>query len=96
MLAYQEQSREPTKRDNDDIKRHWLRNLCKGMVKPTGQPGMANDRTLQCIGIKRLILEKSLLGLVGIPESNTEEVAAVNDEAGGGGKSLSSFPCTRI
>ncbi len=39
MLAYQEQMREETKRDTDDLKRHWIRNLCKGMKKPTGQPG---------------------------------------------------------
>lgn len=83
-LAYQEQSREPTKRDNDDIKRHWLRNLCKGMVKPTGQPGAANERTLRCISIERKILEKSHSGLVGIPDSDAEEKEAEDDEADGG------------
>ena len=36
-LAYQEQTSEETKRDTDDLKRYWIRNLCKGMKKPTGQ-----------------------------------------------------------
>ena len=51
-LAYQEQTSEETKRDTDDLKRHWIRNLCKGMKKPTGQPGAANDRVLRCIAIE--------------------------------------------
>jgi hypothetical protein len=70
VLAYQEQMREETKRDTDDLKRHWIRNLCKGMKKPTGQPGAANDRVLRCIAIEWKIMEKTYSGLVGIlPDS---------------------------
>jgi hypothetical protein len=72
-IAYQEQSREECKHDTDDLKRHWIRNLCKGMKKPTGQPGAANDRVLRCIAIEQKILEKTHSGLLGIPDSNAEE-----------------------
>ena len=44
VLAYQEQSREPTRRDSNDLKCHWLRNLCKGMKKPTGKPGAGGGK----------------------------------------------------
>jgi hypothetical protein len=81
-IAYQEQSREECKRDTDDLKRHWIRNLCKGMKKLTGQPGAGNDRILRCIAIKQKILEKTHSGLLGIPDSNSEE--KVDEEEGGG------------
>ncbi len=82
LLAYQEQTKEASKRDTDDLKRHWICNLCKGMKKPTGQPGAANDRTLRCIAIEQKILEKMHLGFMGIPDSNAEE-GADNKEGGG-------------
>jgi hypothetical protein len=66
-LAYQEKTREETKHDTDNLKRHWIRNLCKGMKKPTGHPGAANDRVLRCIAIKRKIMEKTYSGLEGNP-----------------------------
>jgi hypothetical protein len=78
----QEQSREECKRDTDDPKRHWIRNLCKGMKKPTGQPGAVNDRVLWCIAIEGKIIEKMHSGLLGIPDSDNEE--KVDEEAGGG------------
>jgi hypothetical protein len=88
-IAYQEQSREECKRDANDLKRHWIRNLCKGMKKPTSQPLAANDRVLWCIAIKRKILEKTHLGLLGIPDSNAEE--KVDEEEGGGDASNETF-----
>ncbi len=42
-LVYQELMRKESKHDMDDLKRHWIRNLCKGMKKPAGQPGAANN-----------------------------------------------------
>ncbi len=56
-LAYQEQTREETKCDTDNLKRYWIRNLCKGMKKPMGQPGAANNRVLRCIAIEQKIME---------------------------------------
>jgi hypothetical protein len=81
-IASQEQSREECKHDTNDLKRHWIRNLCKGMKKPTGRPGAANDRFLRCIAIKQKILEKTHSGLLGIPNSDAEE--KVDEEEGGG------------
>jgi hypothetical protein len=81
-IAYQEQSREECKRDTNDLKRHWIRNLCKGMKKPTGQPEAANDWVLRCIAIEQKILEKTHLGLLGILDSDAEE--KVDEEEGGG------------
>ena len=82
-LAYQEQTREETKHDTDDLKRHWIRNLCKGMKKPTGEPGAANDRVLRCIAIERKIMEKTYSGLVGIlPDSEAEEKVDEDDDGG--------------
>jgi len=82
-LAYQEQTSEETKRDTDDLKRHWIRNLCKGMKKPTGEPGAANDRVLRCIAIERKIMEKTYSGLVGIlPDSEAEEKVDEDDDGG--------------
>jgi hypothetical protein len=37
-LAYQEQAREDEPRNTDDLKRHWVKNLCQNMKKPTGRP----------------------------------------------------------
>jgi hypothetical protein len=81
-IAYQEQSREPFKRNTNNIKRHWIRNLCKSLKKPTGKPGEANDRILRCIAIERKIMEKTHSGLLGIMESNAEDRR--DDEEGGG------------
>jgi hypothetical protein len=52
-LAYQEQAREKDPRNTDDLKRHWVKNLCQNMKKPTGQPGENSDRTHRCIAIER-------------------------------------------
>jgi hypothetical protein len=82
-IAYQKQSREPSKRNTDDIKRHWIRNLCKSLKKPTRKPGKANDRILRCIANERKIMEKTHSGLLGIMESDAEDRG--DDEEGGGG-----------
>ena len=37
-LAYQEQAQENDPRNTDDLKRHWIKNLCQNMKKPTGKP----------------------------------------------------------
>jgi hypothetical protein len=57
--AYQEVSKEETIRETDDVKRHWVKNLCNGMNKPTGRRGEPSDRIHKCISIKRLILNKT-------------------------------------
>ena len=34
--AYQEETKEETTRDTSDLKKHWIKNLCNNMKKPTG------------------------------------------------------------
>ena len=71
-LAYQEQAREDEPRNSDDLKRHWVKNLCQNMKKPTGRPGENSDRTHRCIAIERKIMEKTHAGMMGIEESEDE------------------------
>ncbi len=58
-LAYQEQAWEDNPRNTDDLKRHWVKNLCQNMKKPRGRPGKNSDRTHCCIAIERKIMEKN-------------------------------------
>ncbi len=60
-LAYQEQTREDDPCNTDVLKRHWVKNLCQNMKKPTGRPG-ENNWYLK--GPKYLI-KYDLLNLVG-------------------------------
>jgi hypothetical protein len=73
VLAYQDQTRESTKRDTDNLKRHYVPNLCQSMKKPTGKPGENTNRVLQCIAIERKIMDKTYSGMLDIEENNDEE-----------------------
>ena len=53
--AYKEAAGEDTVRNSDDIKKHWVRNCCNGMKKPTGQTGENRDSNHKCIAIEKLI-----------------------------------------
>jgi hypothetical protein len=37
--AYQVTAKEETVHDTTDLKKHWMRNLCNNMKKPTGRTG---------------------------------------------------------
>jgi hypothetical protein len=81
-LAYQEQAREKDPRNTDNLKRHWVKNLCQNMKKLTGWPGKNSDRTHRCIAIERRIMEKTHAGMMGIEESEDDnnDSDAVVDE----------------
>ena len=81
-LAYQEQAREDDPHNTDNMRRHWVKNLCQNMKKPTGKPGENNDRTHRCIAIESTIMEKTHAGMMGIEESKDEDHVsdAVGDE----------------
>lgn len=70
---YHARSREANVRDSSDVKRHWMKNLCNGMKKPTGRTGGANDRVHKCIAIEKLILDKTQSQILGVSsdEENT-------------------------
>jgi hypothetical protein len=57
-LAYQEQAWENDPRNTDDLKRHWVKNHCQNMKKPTGRPGENSDHTHRCIAIEHKIMKK--------------------------------------
>ena len=42
-IAYQSKAKEEALRDSDDLKKHWIRNLCNNMKKLTGQMGEKGD-----------------------------------------------------
>ncbi len=44
-LDYQEQAREDDPRNTEDLKHHWVKNLCQNMKKPTGRLGKNSDHT---------------------------------------------------
>ena len=72
-LAYQEQAQENDPCNTDDLKRHWIKNLCQNMKKPVGRPGENSDHTHRCIAIERKIMEKTHAGMMGIEESEDED-----------------------
>ena len=57
--AYQEETKEETKeettRDTSYLKKHWIKNLCNNMRKPTGRMGENNDRIHWCMAIDKKI-----------------------------------------
>ena len=71
-MAYQEQSKEASIRDTDDLKHHWTKNLCNSMRKPTGKPDGKSEQILRCIAIEREIMNKTHAGMMGIEESEDE------------------------
>jgi hypothetical protein len=46
VLVYQDQTKEPTRHDTNDLKWHWICNLCQCIKKPVGKPAENNDRVL--------------------------------------------------
>ena len=63
--AYHVESGEALVRNSDDLKKHWVKNLCNGMKKPTGKSGTNDDRIFRCIAIERKILKKTNSGMLG-------------------------------
>ena len=79
-FAYHEQSKEDQARNTDDLKRHWVKNLCNGMKKPTGGTGEKGERIHKCIVIERLILDKTHSGILGLSPDEDEEGGGSNSD----------------
>ena len=58
--VYQIKSNKEEERDWNDIKKHWNKNLCNNMKKPTGSTGENGDRVCRCIGIEKKIIKKTI------------------------------------
>ena len=78
---YQKASKEDCERDSTDVKKHWIKNLCNGMKKPTGSTGEKTDRVHQCIAIEKQILDKTNSGLLGISSDDEDEGGGTNNES---------------
>ena len=75
-IAYKEKSREEHLRSEDDLKRNWVHKLCNNMKKPTGRSGVdPNDHTNRCLEIRRKILDKTALGILGASSDNEKRFA---------------------
>ena len=78
--AYMTAAKEDLIRDTDDLKRHWVKTLCNGMKKPTGGTGEKGERIHKCIAIKRLILDKTHSGILGLSPDEDEEGGGSNSD----------------
>ena len=81
--AYMTAAKEDNLRDTDDLKRHWVKNLCNGMKKPTGGTGEKGERIHKCIAIERLILDKTHSGILGLSPDEDEEGGGSNSDTSG-------------
>ena len=61
-IAYQDETKEETSRDTTDLKKHWIKNLCNNMKKPTGRTGKNDDRIHRCMAIEKKIMKKLIWG----------------------------------
>ena len=52
-IAYRSASKEDALCDTNDLKKHWIKNLCNNMKKPTGRMGENNDRIHRCMAIEK-------------------------------------------
>ena len=81
--AYKEAAGEDTVQNSDNIKKHWIRNCCNGMKKPTGQPGGKNGSIHKCIGIEKLIMEKTNSRVYGLGDDSPSNSSLESDEGEG-------------
>jgi hypothetical protein len=63
-LAYQEQLKEEILCNSTDMKNHWIKVLCNGMKKPSGQRGEAGNRITGAWQLKKKI-KKNHSGMMG-------------------------------
>ncbi len=71
-FAYHEQSKEKDPRNTDNLKSHWIKTLCNGMKKPTGNPGGPNDWIHRCISIEKRIQDKTHSGMLGLSSDDED------------------------
>jgi hypothetical protein len=52
-LAYLNETKEKDARNTNDMKKHWIKNLCNNMKKPMGRTGGNDDRAHRCMAIEK-------------------------------------------
>jgi hypothetical protein len=60
--AYVDQSKEKALHNTTDVRKHWIKNLCNNMQKPTGRMGKNGDRIHQCMLIEKKLQRKLIRG----------------------------------
>ena len=85
-IAYHEKSKEGKQHNTDDLKRHWIKNLCNGTKKPTGKPGGLNDRFHWCISIEKRIMARTHSGMLKLSLDDEDDAPGGKevDSLGGG------------
>jgi hypothetical protein len=73
-ILYQQETKEASPRDHEDLKRHWTEKLCNKFKKPTGKSGeAATDRVFRCQLIQKAIQEEAAAVMMGGSDSEDVE-----------------------
>jgi hypothetical protein len=75
-MAYQERTKEEALHDCTVVKKHWIKNLCNNMKKPTGPTGEDGNRINRCMVIEKKITRKTHSGMLGF----TSDEGSVNSK----------------
>jgi hypothetical protein len=60
-------------RDKDDIKQHWVKNVCNKFKKPTDSAGAAKDFIIQCQKVQKIIHKKCESSLMGANSEHDDD-----------------------
>jgi hypothetical protein len=83
--AYFTQSKEKTLRTMTDVRKHWIKNLCNNMQKPTGRTGENGDPIHRCMLIEKKFMKKTHSGMIGLLLDSDSLSCDNGDESSGGG-----------
>ncbi len=75
--TYFNQSKEKALHNTMDVRKHWIKNLCNNMQKPTGRMGKNSDRIHRCMLIEKIIMKKTHSGMIGL--SSDSDILSCND-----------------
>ncbi len=65
-MAYQEKTYVEALHDSLDVKKHWIKNLCNNMKKPTSKTGEDGNWINRCMAIEKKIMKKNSFGVAGL------------------------------
>jgi hypothetical protein len=83
--AYFNQSKEKVLRNTTDVRKHWIKNLCNNMQKPTGRTSENGNRIHRCMLIEKKNMKKTHLGIIGLlPDSDSLACNDGDENLGGG------------
>jgi hypothetical protein len=80
-IAYQRESMEAVLRRGEDVRDNWNKKLCNRMMKPTGKPGVNNDRIFRCIEIERRIQDEAAAAILGAESAESAHSRDDGDSA---------------